>query len=277
MSSPGPCAARGRNFERAAARMPAGRGDPPWPMSCTPTPQLAALYERLYPRSADVGFYLPLDHGGRARARCRLRHRRAAARGARAAVTPGVCAGSILRTAMLAQARSRDDIDWVCGDLTTSAWARGLRSRGHDRPRVPGVRHRCRAARGARRRAPGAELHGRFAFETRNPAARAWESWHASPADRGRRARCRARTADAPGVDAVRRPSVTFTETFSSPGWAQARVSRSTLRFLDAAGLGRFLAKPASPSRLSSAASSANRCGLRARRSSPSRGRSPRR
>ncbi len=58
--------------------------------------ELAALYERLYPRSADFGFYLPLimaagrvlDVGCGTGA---LLHE------ARAWVTPGICAGSILR------------------------------------------------------------------------------------------------------------------------------------------------------------------------------------
>ncbi len=202
--------------------------------------ELAALYERLYPRSADFGFYLPLimaagrvlDVGCGTGA---LLHE------ARARGHAGHLCGLDPADAMLAQARSRDDIDWVCGDLTTSVWAEDFDlvvMTGHVF-QVFVTDAELRAALAAVRRV--LKPHGRFAFETRNAAARAWESWHASPPIE----------VEGPGAARVRLTrqlatpcdgrTVTFTETFSSPGWAQARVSRSTLRFLDAAGLGRFL------------------------------------
>lgn len=40
----------------------------------------------------------------------------------------------------------------------------------------------------------------------------------------------------------VRGDLVSFTTTYSSPGWERPQVSRSTLRFLDAAALSGFLA-----------------------------------
>lgn len=204
--------------------------------------QLAALYDRLYPRSADVGFYLPLimaaervlDVGCGTGALLHEARRRGHA---------GRLCGLDPADAMLAQARSRDDIEWVCGDLTCVAWAREFDlvvMTGHAF-QVFVADAELRAALAAVRRV--LKPHARFAFETRNPAARAWEGWQAHEPTEvegpdGARVRL-TRKVLAPFDGRT----VTFTETFSSPGWPQPRVSRSTLRFLDAAQLGRFLAE----------------------------------
>ncbi|HEV2309218.1 MAG TPA: SAM-dependent methyltransferase, partial [Acidimicrobiia bacterium] len=77
---------------------------------------------------------------------------------------------------------------------------------------------------------------GRFVFETRNPAARAWETWAATPrdefvTDEGKVVERHTVVDDVDG-DLVR-----FTQTFTSPGWGAPRRSTSTLRFLDGAAL----------------------------------------
>jgi hypothetical protein len=88
---------------------------------------------------------------------------------------------------------------------------------------------------------------GRFAFETRNPLARAWEAWtpdHAVEVVSAAGAVVRmAHEVDTP-ADGERGESgetVSFTSTFTSPGWDRPQVSRSTLRFLDADALAAFL------------------------------------
>ena len=84
--------------------------------------------------------------------------------------------------------------------------------------------------------------NGRFAFETRNPLARAWEGWTPENA---------VEVIDAEGATVriateVETPFdgriVSFTHSFTSPTWGQPRLSRSTLRFLDADLLSSFLA-----------------------------------
>jgi hypothetical protein len=85
---------------------------------------------------------------------------------------------------------------------------------------------------------------GRFAFETRNPAARAWESWVPETAvetvtPSGERVRMASQVEPPePGGDLV-----SFTTTYTSPSWDAQETSDSTLRFLDADALASFLAE----------------------------------
>jgi hypothetical protein len=62
---------------------------------------------------------------------------------------------------MLAQARRRRDIEWVLGALRSVAFTREF-------DLVVMTGHAFQSL---------IEDNGRFAFETRNPLARAWESW----------------------------------------------------------------------------------------------------
>jgi len=83
---------------------------------------------------------------------------------------------------------------------------------------------------------------GRFAFETRNPQARAWESWNPTNAmdvidPSGRQVRISHQVESV--VDGV----VTFTETTSAPGGGVLRAERASLRFLDAGALATILAE----------------------------------
>jgi SAM-dependent methyltransferase len=81
---------------------------------------------------------------------------------------------------------------------------------------------------------------GRFAFETRNPGARAWEGWpemaHEAVDPGGRRVRVTYE------VESVVDDLVTFTETTSLASGQRLRRDRATLRFLDADALDRHLA-----------------------------------
>jgi hypothetical protein len=82
---------------------------------------------------------------------------------------------------------------------------------------------------------------GRFAFETRNPRVRAWESWTPERAVEvvdsvGSVVRVAHEVETPVDGDVVR-----FRTTFTSSGWDRSRVSRSVLRFLDAGPLSSLL------------------------------------
>lgn len=204
-------------------------------------PQLAELYDAFCsPGRADFGFYLPLvmsaervlDVGCGTGELLRL---------AREAGHTGRLCGLDPAAAMLQVARSRADVEWVLGDLASVAWDREFDlvvMTGHafqvltedDQPRASLAAVRSALAE-----------DGRFAFETRNPLVRAWERW----------------TPDREGVEVVhdgtmvrmehsempiaRADLVSFTMAYTSPTWERPKVSRSTLRFLDAESLASFL------------------------------------
>jgi SAM-dependent methyltransferase len=83
---------------------------------------------------------------------------------------------------------------------------------------------------------------GQFAFETRNPACRAWESWATADAEEavdpsGRPVRVSHQ------VESVDGGVVTLTETTSDAAGTRLRVDRAQLRFLEPAQLAGFLAR----------------------------------
>jgi SAM-dependent methyltransferase len=203
--------------------------------------RLAALYDALNPPGDDTDFYLSLpgeppqailDVGyGTGLLACAL-----AARGHE--VT-----GADPAAAMLAVARGRpggDQVRWI----ETDAAALSVPTRfdlvvmtGHvfqlllDDDDV-------RAALGALRRhlAPG----GRIAFETRNPAVREWQYW--SPAETQERIETPGGPADVHyDIRSVTGELVTYETCIRFPGGEQIAVP-DTLRFMDQAGVARFLA-----------------------------------
>lgn len=83
---------------------------------------------------------------------------------------------------------------------------------------------------------------GVFAFETRNPSARAWEGWTPEAAleavdDAGATVRVHDEV-ETPVVGDVVRVS----ETLTSPAWDRPHTERASLRFLDVDSLAWFLA-----------------------------------
>jgi ubiquinone/menaquinone biosynthesis C-methylase UbiE len=205
-------------------------------------PRLAALYDAFCPweRFGDYDFYLRLVMA------------------AGAVLDVGCGTGALLRRArdeghtgrlcgldpavgMLEQARTRSDIEWILGDLSSTAWDRGFDlvvMSGHAF-QVFVEDDDIRASLAAIRSALTDD--GRFVFETRNPPARAWEDWTPENATE---------VTDASGVvvrmaheveTPVEGDVVRFTTTFTSTSWDRPEVSQSTLRFLDAASLSRFL------------------------------------
>ena len=202
--------------------------------------RLAALYDRLYPRPPSFDFYLPMMMAARALldVGCgtgALLHE------ARRAGHPGRLCGLDPAAGMLAQARLRTDIEWICGDLLSVGWVREfdlITMTGHAFQVLITDAEIC-AALGAIRSA--LTETGIFAFDTRNPAARAWEHWMPRNA---------VEVTDAHGEEVrlaleVERAfdgrTVTFTETFTARSWERPRVSRSTLRFLQPAELAAML------------------------------------
>ncbi|MEU1595073.1 class I SAM-dependent methyltransferase [Streptomyces sp. NPDC005708] len=202
---------------------------------------LAGLYDALHPWGPSDDFHLGLVMSSRSVLDVGCGTGRLLAR-ARERGHDGRLCGLDPAAAMLVQARRRaPGLEWVLGDL------RSHRRRdafdlvvmtGDTFQLIPGDEE-LRSCLAAVREALTED--GRFVFETRNPAARAWESW--TP-DRVREA------ADGDGGSVslrheVRAPvtgdRVTFTATFEGTGWDRPRVARGTLRFLGPDALSRFL------------------------------------
>jgi ubiquinone/menaquinone biosynthesis C-methylase UbiE len=195
---------------------------------------LAALYDIWHPPHgrADFDFYHPmimaagsvLDVGCGTGA---MLHR------AREAGHTGRLCGLDPAAGMLAQARRRADIEWVEGDLALVAWLGAfdlIVMTGHafqvliDDDDISAALHSVHRT---------LTDDGRFAFETRNPAARAWEKWtpeHAVEITDGAGAAVRITTEIVGAFDGR---TVSFTHTFNSSRWPEPQISRSTLRFTD--------------------------------------------
>src|SRR3978361_1425847 len=138
-------------------------------------------------------------------------------------------------------ARARSYIEWVLGDLQSASWMAEfdlIVMTGHAFQAIVSdgdLREFLAAVR--RALVPG----GCFAFETRNPSARAWESW--APEN--------AVTVEGPDGAKVRIITgvitpfsgriVTFRHTFSGEHHSPPQVSTSTLRFHDTDTLRGFL------------------------------------
>lgn len=203
--------------------------------------ELAALYDRMNRGRDDFDFYMPmimvaasvLDVGCGTGS---LLHE------ARDAGHAGRLCGLDPAPGMLAQARRRTDVEWILGDLTSVDWKGKFEfivMTGHAF-QVFLADEDVRAALTAIRAALTGD--GLFAFETRNPSARAWEAWETE-------ARGAVKTPDGTKVRMGRRVTgpfdgrvVSFCHTFESGAWDGPRISHSTLRFLDKPALDAALA-----------------------------------
>jgi ubiquinone/menaquinone biosynthesis C-methylase UbiE len=205
-------------------------------------PRLAELYDLWAPPAErdDLGFYLPLvmaaeavlDIGCGTGALLHLA-RQAGHRGRLCGLDPA--------DGMLDLARRHTDIEWVSGEAASASWDQEFDlavMTGHGF-QVLVEDDEIRAALAAIRAA--LKNDGRLAFETRNPLARAWETWTTDNA---------VEAAAPPGepvrmAHQVEQPfdgrTVSFITTYTSPGWNGPQLSHSTLRFLDAEQLAAFL------------------------------------
>lgn len=206
-------------------------------------PSLAALYDALHPWGPGDDFCLGrvMGAGSVLDVGCGTGRllRQARAYGHRGRLT-----GLDPAAAMLVRARwSEPRVEWVLGDLRTQVWDAEFDlavMTGHSFQLLLSDEE-LRACLRAVRRVLG--TRGRFLFETRNPAARAWETWtpervHRVYDELGEVVRVW-HEVDHP----VARDRVTFTETFESGQWDAPRASRTTLRFLDAHAIGTALAE----------------------------------
>lgn len=181
-------------------------------------PALAELYDVLCQGRPDFGFYLPLvmsadsvlDVGCGTGELLRL---------ARQAGHTGRLCGLDPVDAMLDQARTRSDIEWILGDLASVAWDQEFRlvvMTGHAF-QVFVEDDEIRASLAATRSALTDD--GRVAFETRNPQVREWEHWTLERPVKitgpGSAVVQYSREVEAP----VNGDLVHFTQTFSSRGW----------------------------------------------------------
>ncbi|MFC0007698.1 class I SAM-dependent methyltransferase [Micromonospora siamensis] len=202
---------------------------------------LAALYDALNPWGPGDDFHLRLVRDAEAvlDVGCGTG---VLLRRAREAGHTGRLCGLDPAAAMLERARVCPDVEWVLGDLAGAPWRAEFDlvvMTGHAF-QVLLTDDDVRAGLAAVRRvlAPG----GRFAFETRNPAVRPWDSW--TPANGVRITGPDGAPVDvAHRVDRLDGPVVTFTTSFTAPAWPAPRTSRSSLRFLDAPALDGFLAE----------------------------------
>lgn len=133
------------------------------------------------------------------------------------------------------------EIEWILGDLTSVRFDGEFDlvvMTGHAF-QVLLTDDELRAALAAVRTALAAG--GRFAFETRNPSARAWQRWtpeYAVEVDDAAGARYRMAHDMRTPIDG---DLVTFATTFTGPGLDGPQRSTSILRFLDADTLSSFL------------------------------------
>jgi SAM-dependent methyltransferase len=158
---------------------------------------------------------------------------------------PGRLVGVDPAEAMLAVARARLDVEWLLGDAVSAGFEREFElavMTGHAFQELitdDDVRLTLAAVR--RALGPG----GRFVFDTRNPAARAWERWtpeHGVEATDADGARFRLEhEVDGPVDEAAPTFMVSLTSTLTGPYWPQPRRSGGTLRFTTVAALDELL------------------------------------
>ncbi len=158
---------------------------------------------------------------------------------ARASGHAGRLVGVDPDVAALARARRRSDIEWVEGKAADMTWSAefDLAVMASHAFQVFISDDDLRASLVAIRNA--LRLGGRFAFETRNPQARAWETWATSRSEvTARDGRVFTVTYDiASVIDGV----VTLSEVYSDPDGTRLRADEGQLRFLDRPTMNSFL------------------------------------
>jgi len=218
-------------------------------------PELAALYDLFcaWDERDDLEFYLALvlaaDRVLDVGSRTGMLLRRARQHG-----HAGRLCGLDPAAAMLGVARAQPDVEWIEGDLSSVSFDREFDLvvlTGHAFQVLTGDAELQVALS-----AIVAELagNGRLAFETRNPAAGAWQRWIPANSVEVMAATGQVFRQSHQVELPVTGDLVSFATTYTSPGWQRPRISHSTLRFLGAEALATFLSaagpSPAAPSHL---------------------------
>jgi len=205
-------------------------------------PSLAALYDVLNPWGPGDDFYLGLVMSAQAVLDVGCGTGRLLTR-ARAEGHPGRLVGLDPAAAMLVRARGGERrVEWVLGDLRSRVWHGEFDlavMTGHAFQVLlddEELRLALRTVRAALRDG------GHFVFETRNPAARPWETWTPNAVREVGYGDGTVRVWHEV-EEPVLGERVTFTETFDRGHPKGPWTSRTTLRFLGPAALSRFLAE----------------------------------
>ncbi len=202
--------------------------------------QVAELYDVLNPWGASDAFYLDLvmDAGSVLDVGCGTG---AILKRARARGHSGRLVGIDPDPAMLEVARQRDDIEWVQENAAGIPWENTF-----DLAIMSGNAFQCLVTDDEIASSLAA-IHrsltrgGRFAFDTRNPAAKAWLEWDAMPPMHVVDPAGRELAIDYDVLE-VSDGLVTLTENTSTRDGTRLRTDRGTLRFVDQPTLGEFLA-----------------------------------
>lgn len=205
---------------------------------------LSQVYDAWHPRSVrhDYDFYLPYIMGASAvlDAGCGTgtllaEARRNGHRGRLCGLDPA--------EGMIRAARQHGGIEWVQADLRSATWRDAFDlvvMTGHAFQAIVADDDLIASVRAVERMlTPG----GRFAFETRNPAARVWERWRP---DHAKTVICSEGTQVQITTNLDRTfdgRTVSFTHLFEGQHPSLPRASASTLRFLDVATLRQLLEK----------------------------------
>ncbi|MEQ4205324.1 methyltransferase domain-containing protein [Actinopolymorpha sp. B17G11] len=203
-------------------------------------PRLAVFYDQLNPWGPDLDFYLNLVMAAESvlDVGCGTG---SVLRRARTAGHTGRLVGLEPAAAMLDQAKSCTDVDWILGDLRTASY-------GQEYELVIMTRHVFQAYLtddeiAAALTAVQAALTdgGRFAFETLNPGLRPWETWTNQ---------AEVVASDGAVVSAantnprlVERGIVEVVGRFASPHWEYEVLCPSRFRFVEVDELDEFLSE----------------------------------
>jgi ubiquinone/menaquinone biosynthesis C-methylase UbiE len=198
---------------------------------------LASFYDIFYPWESreDLPFYLPVVMSARAvlDVGCGTG---ALLKAARQAGHDGRLCGLDPAFGMLEQARECEEVEWVLGDTSNTSFRNEFDlvvMTGHAFQVLVSDEEILSALNAIR---TALSDGGVFAFETRNPTASERQHW--------REERVEGATDDSGTTvlmrhhfDAAEGDRVSYTTTYRSFTWEEEKVSRSTLRFLDAGSL----------------------------------------
>lgn len=209
-----------------------GYGDP-MPDHIFEDRKLASLYDLFAPADsrADFSFYLPMIQSAKSvldigcgTGSLLIKARDAGHTGRLTGIDPA--------SGMIEVAKARSDFEWMQTDVLSTAFDQEF-----DLAVMTGHAFQVLLEDDEIRKT-FSKVHGllaaggRFAFETRNPLVRSWESWHVEYSgtvtdQSGVEVKAECKVEEPVAGDLVR-----FSHTYSSQGWSSDEINWSTLRFI---------------------------------------------